>query len=51
NFIFFENVLKPIEVLSLIQSKQLTDIVQYLYDCHIIHCDLVIEYLMFDSCV
>ncbi|CAF3678331.1 unnamed protein product [Rotaria sp. Silwood1] len=49
NFILFTNELKPIKVLPLIQSIQLIDIIQYLYDCHVIHRDLVIENLMFDS--
>jgi serine/threonine protein kinase len=50
NFILYQNELEPIKVLKLNQSKQLIDIIQYLYDCHIIHRNLEPENLMLDNC-
>ncbi|CAF3666299.1 unnamed protein product [Rotaria sp. Silwood1] len=35
NFILYKNELQPIKILKLNQLKQLIDIIQYLYDCHI----------------
>ncbi|CAF4653374.1 unnamed protein product, partial [Rotaria sp. Silwood2] len=48
-FIVFENVLKRLKSLSLIQSKQIIDIIEYLYNCHIIHRDLRPQNLMLDK--
>ncbi|CAF5139127.1 unnamed protein product [Rotaria sp. Silwood1] len=50
NFILYQNELQPIKVLKLNQSKQLIDIIQYLYDCHIIHRNLEPENLMLGNC-
>ncbi|CAF1385272.1 unnamed protein product, partial [Rotaria sordida] len=47
-YLLFPNELQPIESLTLIQSKQLIDIIQYLYDCRIIHRDLHPNNLMLD---
>ncbi|CAF4394727.1 unnamed protein product, partial [Rotaria sp. Silwood2] len=38
-YLFYEKDLQCIESLSLIQSKQLIDIIHYLYDCRVIHRD------------
>ncbi|CAF3888501.1 unnamed protein product [Rotaria sp. Silwood1] len=38
-YLFYEKQLQCIESLSLIQSKQLIDIIHYLYDCRVIHRD------------
>ncbi|CAF1223875.1 unnamed protein product [Rotaria sordida] len=47
-YLLFTNELESIKSLTLIQSQQLIDIVQYLYDCCIIHRDLRPPNLMFD---
>ncbi|CAF3251652.1 unnamed protein product, partial [Rotaria sp. Silwood2] len=47
-FLLFKNVLKPLESLTIIQSKQFIDIVEYLYNCCVIHRDLCPENLMLD---
>ncbi|CAF3744255.1 unnamed protein product [Rotaria socialis] len=49
NFLVFQNELLSIESLTLIQSKQLIDVIQYLYDCRIIHRDLCPPNLMLDK--
>ncbi|CAF3773110.1 unnamed protein product [Rotaria sp. Silwood1] len=48
-FLLFKNKLQHIDSLSLNESKQLIDILHYLYDCNIIHRDIRRENLMFDS--
>ncbi|CAF2421983.1 unnamed protein product [Rotaria sp. Silwood2] len=48
NFIIFENYLTPLNSLTLIQSQQLINIIEYLYNCHIIHRDLRPDNLMLD---
>ncbi|CAF3775944.1 unnamed protein product [Rotaria sp. Silwood1] len=48
-FLLFKNELQNIDSLSLNESKQLIDILHYLYDCNIIHRDIRRENLMFDS--
>jgi serine/threonine protein kinase len=48
NFIIFENYLKPLESLTIIQSQQLINIIEYLYNCRIIHRDLRPDNLMLD---
>ncbi|CAF3388968.1 unnamed protein product [Rotaria socialis] len=47
-YLFYEKELQCIESLSLIQSKQLIDIVHYLYDCGVIHRDIHPRNLMLD---
>ncbi|CAM4968178.1 unnamed protein product [Rotaria socialis] len=47
-YLFYEKELQCIESLSLIQSKQLIDIVHYLYDCGVIHRDIYPRNLMLD---
>ncbi|CAM4784273.1 unnamed protein product [Rotaria magnacalcarata] len=47
-YLFFKKELQFIESLSLEQSKQLIDIVHYLYNCHVIHRDIRPQNLMFD---
>ncbi|CAF3856002.1 unnamed protein product, partial [Rotaria sp. Silwood1] len=47
-YLFYEKKLECIESLSLIQSKQLIDIIHYLYDCRIIHRDVRPQNLMLD---
>ncbi|CAF1542217.1 unnamed protein product, partial [Rotaria sp. Silwood1] len=47
-YLFYEKKLECIESLSLIQSKQLIDIIHYLYDCRIIHRDVCPQNLMLD---
>ncbi|CAF3064909.1 unnamed protein product, partial [Rotaria sp. Silwood2] len=47
-YLLFKNELESIKSLTLIHSQQLIDIVQYLYDCCIIHRDLRPPNLMFD---
>ncbi|CAF4149523.1 unnamed protein product [Rotaria sordida] len=49
NFLLFKNELESIKALPLIQSKQLIDIIQYLYDSNIIHRDLCPQNLMLDG--
>ena len=49
NFIIFENFLTPLEALTLIQSEQLINIIEYLYDSRILHRDLRPDNLMLDS--
>ncbi|CAF3173974.1 unnamed protein product, partial [Rotaria sp. Silwood2] len=49
NFLLFKNELKSIKTLPLIQSKQLIDIIQYLYECDVIHRDLDPQSLMFNT--
>ena len=44
----YEKELQRIESLSLIQAKQIIDIVHYLYDCRIIHRDIHPPNLMVD---
>ncbi|CAF1561353.1 unnamed protein product, partial [Didymodactylos carnosus] len=44
-----KNELKVIQTLPLVQSKQRIDIIQYLYDCHVIHSDLRPQNLMTSS--
>ncbi|CAF2145724.1 unnamed protein product [Rotaria magnacalcarata] len=48
NFIIFENYLTRLESLTLIQSQQLINIIEYLYNCRIIHRDLRPDNLMLD---
>ncbi|CAF3341553.1 unnamed protein product, partial [Rotaria sp. Silwood2] len=48
-FLLFKNELQQINSLLLNESKQLIDILHYLYDCNIIHRDIRIGNLMFDS--
>ncbi|CAF3827458.1 unnamed protein product [Rotaria sp. Silwood1] len=47
-YLFYEKELQCIESLSLIQSKQLIDIIHYLYDCRVIHRDVRPQNLMLD---
>ncbi|CAF1551310.1 unnamed protein product, partial [Rotaria sp. Silwood1] len=47
-YLFYEKELQCIESLSLMQSKQLIDIVHYLYDCGVIHRDIHPQNLMLD---
>ncbi|CAF4005588.1 unnamed protein product [Rotaria sordida] len=47
-YLLYEKQLQCIQSLSLIQAKQLIDIVHYLYDCRIIHCDVRPQNLMLD---
>ncbi|CAF1438600.1 unnamed protein product [Rotaria sp. Silwood1] len=49
NFLLFKNELESIKALPLIQSKQLIDIIQYLYHSNIIHRDLCPQNLMLDG--
>ena len=49
NFIIFENFLTPLESLTLIQSQQLINIIEYLYNSRILHRDLRPDNLMLDS--
>ncbi|CAF4633581.1 unnamed protein product, partial [Rotaria sp. Silwood2] len=46
--LFYEKNLQCIESLSLIQSKQLIDIIHYLYDCRVIHRDVRPQNVMLD---
>ncbi|CAF3424441.1 unnamed protein product [Rotaria socialis] len=48
NFIIFENYLTRLESLTLIQSQQLINIIEYLYNCRILHRDLRPDNLMLD---
>ncbi|CAF4975455.1 unnamed protein product, partial [Rotaria sp. Silwood1] len=48
NYLIFKNELEKLESLSLIQSKKLIDIIQYLYDSNIIHRDIRPNNLMLD---
>ncbi|CAF4671752.1 unnamed protein product, partial [Rotaria sp. Silwood2] len=48
-YLFYEKDLQCIESLSLIQSKQLIDIIHYLYDCRVIHRDKIIGSLTYAS--
>ncbi|CAF3434705.1 unnamed protein product [Rotaria sp. Silwood1] len=48
NFIIFENYLTRLTSLTLIQSQQLINIIEYLYNCCIIHRDLRPDNLMLD---
>ncbi|CAF4457874.1 unnamed protein product, partial [Rotaria magnacalcarata] len=43
-----ENYLTRLESLTLIQSQQLINIIEYLYNCRIIHRDLRPDNLMLD---
>ncbi|CAF3770701.1 unnamed protein product, partial [Rotaria sp. Silwood1] len=47
-YLVYEKELQCIDSLALIQSKQFIDITHYLYDCHIIHCDVRPKNLMLD---
>ncbi|CAF4127087.1 unnamed protein product, partial [Rotaria sordida] len=47
-YLLYEKELQSIESLSLIQAKQLIDIVHYLYDSRIIHRDVCPQNLMLD---
>ncbi|CAF1566707.1 unnamed protein product, partial [Rotaria sp. Silwood1] len=47
-YLLYEKELQCIESLSLIQAKQLIDIIHYLYDCRIIHRDVRPQNLMLD---
>ncbi|CAF5128005.1 unnamed protein product, partial [Rotaria sp. Silwood1] len=47
-YLLYEKELQCIESLSLIQAKQLIDIIHYLYDCRIIHRDVTPQNLMLD---
>ncbi|CAF3328789.1 unnamed protein product [Rotaria socialis] len=49
NFIICENCLVPLESLTLIQSQQVLNIIEYLYNCRIIQRDLRPDNLMLDS--
>lgn len=49
NYLLFKNELISIETLTLSQSEQLIDILQYLYDSKILHRDLRPANLMFDN--
>ncbi|CAF2157973.1 unnamed protein product [Rotaria magnacalcarata] len=48
-FIIFENILFELQSLTLIQSKQLIDIIESLYNCRIIHRDIRPQNLMLDK--
>ncbi|CAF3778907.1 unnamed protein product [Rotaria sp. Silwood1] len=48
-YLLYDKELQPINTLSLMQSKQLIDIMKYLYDCRIIHRHVRPENLMLDS--
>ncbi|CAF1943323.1 unnamed protein product [Rotaria magnacalcarata] len=48
-FIIFENILFELQSLTLIQSKQLIDIIESLYNCRIIHRDIRPQNLMVDK--
>ncbi|CAF2104946.1 unnamed protein product [Rotaria magnacalcarata] len=48
-YLLYEKELQCIDTLSLMQSKQLIDIMKYLYDCHIIHRHVRPENLMLDK--
>ncbi|CAF3709993.1 unnamed protein product [Rotaria socialis] len=47
-YLFYEKQLQRTESLSLVQSKQLIDIIHYLYDCRIIHRDVRPRNIMLD---
>ncbi|CAF1384851.1 unnamed protein product [Rotaria magnacalcarata] len=49
NFLCFKNKLERLQSLSLVESKQLIDIIQYLYKCRIIHRDIRPRNLMMDT--
>ena len=48
NFIIFDDVFVKLESLSLTESKQLIDIIEYLYTCGIIHRDIRPQNVMLD---
>ncbi|CAF0951831.1 unnamed protein product [Rotaria sp. Silwood1] len=47
-YLFYEKKLQCIESLSLMQLKQLINIIHYLYDCRVIHRDIGLQNLMLD---
>ncbi|CAF1325381.1 unnamed protein product, partial [Rotaria sp. Silwood1] len=47
-YLFYKKELQFIESLSLEQSKQVIDIINYLYNCHVIHRDICPQNLMLD---
>ncbi|CAF4196220.1 unnamed protein product, partial [Rotaria sordida] len=49
NFLSFQNYLDPIRSWKIIESEQLIDIIEYLYNSNIIHRDLRPENFMYDS--